>query len=208
MPNHVTTIVRANRDVIHDLLTEDGVDFNRVIPMPDNVIQGGIGSATIDGVYQKVYYPEPIIGEDGKPTKSEPVPYPVGGIDWYEWSIQNWGTKWNAYSDEVLEEDRIVKFDTAWSHPYPVIEALSKKHPDHVIEVAYADEDLGFNLGVYRALNGEYWEYDIPAEGSDAATDLACIIKYGRRYADMESDDVITIEPGQILTQFVAGELT
>ncbi|MCU4350188.1 DUF1281 family ferredoxin-like fold protein [Acinetobacter ursingii] len=38
---------------------------------------------------------------------------------WYEWSIPNWGTKWNAY--EVNVEDNTVSFDTAWNSPDPVL---------------------------------------------------------------------------------------
>ena len=42
-----------------------------------------------------------------------------GYVDWYDWCCEHWGTKWNAhqYSHECGE----VWFETAWSHPYPVI---------------------------------------------------------------------------------------
>lgn len=40
---------------------------------------------------------------------------------WYQWAIQNWGTKWNAYAVNV--EEAQVTFDTAWNSPNPVLEA-------------------------------------------------------------------------------------
>ena len=44
---------------------------------------------------------------------------------WYEWSPQNWGTKWNAYDITVSENQ--VEFDTAWNSPVPVLEAWIAK---------------------------------------------------------------------------------
>lgn len=44
---------------------------------------------------------------------------------WYEWSPQNWGTKWNAYEVTVSENE--VVFDTAWNSPTPVLEAWISK---------------------------------------------------------------------------------
>ena len=63
-----------------------------------------------------------------------------GYVDWYDWCCEHWGTKWNAhqYSHECGE----VWFETAWSHPYPVIAALSRQFPAEVFSVSYADEEL------------------------------------------------------------------
>jgi hypothetical protein len=68
-----------------------------------------------------------------------------GHPTWYEWRINNWGTKWNAY--DFLETDDVsgVSFLTAWSAPHPVIEALAEMFPDieieHCWEEEYEDED-------------------------------------------------------------------
>ena len=67
-----------------------------------------------------------------------------GHKDWYSWSIANWGTKWNAYSQIQIKEN-IISFETAWSTPFPLMEELSRMFPDLTIEVAYADEDIGSN---------------------------------------------------------------
>ena len=65
------------------------------------------------------------------------------GVDnWYEWTKNKWGTKWNSYNIEIDNEDDefiVYKFDTAWSPPEPVIFALRNKFPDVGI-TAFFDE--------------------------------------------------------------------
>ncbi len=86
---------------------------------------------------------------------------------WYSWSIDNWGTKWNAYEIESDGYDTWV-FQTTWAHPTPIIESLSKKYPSLIFKVAYADEDIGSNLGAYQMENGKkILEYK-PREGFEA----------------------------------------
>ncbi len=75
--------------------------------------------------------------------------YNSGG---YDWCIQNWGTKWNAY-DVGFSYDSIY-FCTAWSTPLPIWAELSKRFPDLRLEVEYADEDRGNNCGRLVYVNG------------------------------------------------------
>lgn len=75
-----------------------------------------------------------------------------GHATWYEWCCENWGTKWNAYSNEQEDDDTII-FETAWSNPEPVMLKLSSMYPDATIEHWWADEDMGCNDG-YRAYRG------------------------------------------------------
>lgn len=60
---------------------------------------------------------------------------------WYDWSIENWGTKWNCYEQEHSHNG--FQFWTAWSAPEQIYIALSKQFPDVVITVDFADEDTG-----------------------------------------------------------------
>lgn len=77
-----------------------------------------------------------------------------GENNWYNWSIKNWGTKWNAYDTAITDYDDIF-FDTAWATPRPVFIELSKKFPTVEIQVEHADEDIGSNCGVTIYKNGE-----------------------------------------------------
>lgn len=99
-----------------------------------------------------------------------------GHQDWHKWNSANWGTKWNAYSQEY-KEDGTIKFETAWSTPYPVIEALSRKFPEAVISMRYADEDFGHNCGEYTFQEGDLVEETTPEGGSDEAYELAADIQ-------------------------------
>jgi len=114
---------------------ENEFDFNSIVPMPedsDTFIRHG-GVAP----YEKT-------------------------ANWYDWSWEHWGTKWNASDAELEYEDdghlRYV-FNTAWSAPEPVIRALSEKYQVHVADDFY-DEDFGHNCGRFAAKNGKWAFYD------------------------------------------------
>lgn len=174
MPNHITTIIKSRPARAHHgiLLNADKeVDFNRVIPTPPNVYQGPIdGSIFSPG---NSWAP----AKDWK-TKKIPDDYDpeLHTDNWYTWNSANWGTKWNAYSTELRDND-VIKFETAWAHPTPVIQALTKEHPDIVFDICYASEDTGFNLGVYQVHGVHQHSIDIE-EGTPAAVKLACIIRH------------------------------
>jgi hypothetical protein len=61
---------------------------------------------------------------------------PSDSPNWYDWCCNNWGTKWDACNVDYEEYDGIVTFafDTAWSPPLPVYEALA---------------DMGFEVQAY-----------------------------------------------------------
>ena len=66
-----------------------------------------------------------------------------GAADWYDWSIANWGTKWEVSDTELSEEAESLyyRIETAWSCPLPAFEKLSEQYPDTIIKCFYADED-------------------------------------------------------------------
>lgn len=89
--------------------------------------------------------------EDGRICYENKVNY--GYKNWYNWSIDNWGTKWDA--SETYVEDGEISFETAWSTPYPVIKKLSEIFPDLTLKLRFADESIGDNCGEYHLKNGE-----------------------------------------------------
>lgn len=130
MPNHIINRIEAPAKIIEQLIMKDEngnscFDFNTFIPTPAHVIQGSL--------------------EVGKTYPQE---------TWLEFNTNNWGTKWNAYSF-VQESDTVITFETAWNDPFPVIAAMSRKHPETDFIVSYSDEDYGHNLGIYMIKNGE-----------------------------------------------------
>jgi hypothetical protein len=97
--------------------------------------------------------------EIGKITYENKINY--GYKNWYNWAIDNWGTKWGA-SESYIENGEIV-FETAWSTPLPVIKRLSELFPDLTLKVRFADECVGDNCGEYHLKGGQViydWEID------------------------------------------------
>jgi hypothetical protein len=115
-----------------------------------------------------------------------------GATDWYNWQIENWGTKWNA--SESINFGDGIEFNTAWSTPFNLIIALSKKYPEVSINVRYADEDFGYNVGEYTLLNGEEIECNIPEGGSYDAYIMAMDIQYGGVDEYFDCNEEIFIE--------------
>ncbi len=163
--------------VLSALLNDEReVDFNRVIPMPADmrgfephlgVISRaksllGIHDEPRDGAsydineITKRLSATTAIKALWSPVKAEDIPdifraaqlyQDYGFLYWYDWTCENWGTKWNASQHDVSDA-RKIEFQTAWSAPMPVISKLSEAHPKTPITITYADEDLGSNLGV------------------------------------------------------------
>ena len=73
----------------------------------------------------------------------ETYDFPDGKNDdrWYHWCIDNWGTKWEPdiasvdgdQDSEMLE----ITFNTAWSPPQGVVEAMRTKYPKLTFQCFY-----------------------------------------------------------------------
>lgn len=72
---------------------------------------------------------------------------------WYDWSVSNWGTKWNACSTYYIDDNNI-EFETAWSTPEEIFKEISRKY-NTLVRVEYADEDIGYNCGIIVYDNGK-----------------------------------------------------
>lgn len=162
MPNHVTNIVSFN-DVAEDKVREileaikndefgiGSIDFNKIIPMPDNIFRGNLGT-------------------------EEREKY--GHNNWYDWSISNWGSKWNGYDFIPYDEGHnSIEFHTAWSTVPQVIRALSEKFPEAIVKIQWSDEDFAYNVGEQEYQNGEIISENIPFGGSKEAYELAAEIQ-------------------------------
>lgn len=108
-----------------------------------------------------------------------------GHQDWYGWSVANWGTKWNGGQADVvrLDSNLYVHFDTAWSPPVPIIEALAEQYPACSFELSYCELGCWFAGVVY----GEHGQaYDSPAEDVKAFAEEV----FGFEFDDDSADEV------------------
>lgn len=138
-----TTVQLAARGTVtgHDKC----IDFQKIVPMPPTVYRGDLG-------------------------KKEEEQYGKENC-WYDWSVKNWGTKWNAY-DTTRINASTIQFDTAWSMPHPVMVALSRLYKDVTVKVRWADEDTGCNCGELHLKNGEELHCYLPEKYTKEAYDF------------------------------------
>ena len=104
------------QEILDYIKSDDHIfDFNKVIPMPDHVFKGDLGPQVN------------LFSED----------------NWYGWSCNNWGTKWNACYSRVDGDS--IYFWTAWSPCLPVVKELSRIFPDVPFVLSFVDEGGGFS---------------------------------------------------------------
>jgi hypothetical protein len=204
MPNHVTNIIEIQNLTINEKVNVFSkitnnlgeIDFNLILPCPKelNITSGtstDFGVALINKQVPR-YSQERTFSEwktnlEKKYNKDDIIQFKKTGAiavrniekygvaTWYEFCPDTWGTKWNAYGQEIIEVDshykkwmehsnykkRILKkklkkinsfsfkFQTAWASPMPIINKISEMFPNAVFKISYADEDIGSNCGHY-----------------------------------------------------------
>jgi len=167
MPNWCQNVVyvshpdKEKMDALVEALKQ-GAMFNHIVPMPE-VLKGIVtGSATIDGVQVNEWRRD----EDGNdfviPAEElEAIKKEHGTASWYDWACEHWGTKWDVCNpwdtDEMyIDDDSVVhvfKFDTAWSPPFPVYEAMDNM--GFHIRAEYVEYGMGFH-GAWNS-DGDNW---------------------------------------------------
>ena len=154
MPNHChnrVTIYSANTEAVAKLkqIFEDESCFTQIIPEPDWANTPLLSS---DNRYGTKY------GKDGElPVRSEDpfVTYrfqSTGRADerWYDWRIQNWDTKWDAYDVVVTDDDPDsleIEFNTAWSPPEAICNQIREDYPD--VSVSWFYDEPGCEIAGY-----------------------------------------------------------
>lgn len=97
---------------------------------------------------------------------------------WYEWRVDNWGTKWDA-SDTILfkgedaqetmgsirlpENALVYLFKTAWGPPVEWVEKLSDVYPGAIFHLVYVEE-MGNFSGLFLAWAGLSHSMDLTVD--------------------------------------------
>lgn len=93
-----------------------------------------------------------------------------GYKDWYDFSINEWGTKWDVSSDNVEIVDAntaTAGFDSAWSPPIRAYEQLMEQGFE--IEAFYYESGMGF---VGKWTDGEDQCYEYHGATADTVRDM------------------------------------
>ena len=77
-----------------------------------------------------------------------------GYDNWYDWQCAHWGTKWNACHSDYDKDNETLRFNTAWSIPYPIIAKIAQDHPEVKLD-GYSDEECNQWFDEYTTENGE-----------------------------------------------------
>jgi len=204
MPNWVSTIVKIkaeNEQIINDMVKhiineDDELDFNNIIPMPEDLRHTEASTRQDDYIIVYATDKLQVVADDqwdevmkkgrfstegrffdghlsniqktytmlmNKEISDEELDdmYAKGAMyvsnmdkygcrDWYVWSLNHWGTKWNACDSyyDVDGNELTLYFNTAWSVAEPIIWALVDQYDIKELECTYCDEDCyGGNCG-------------------------------------------------------------
>lgn len=164
MPNYCSCKLEINgpEDQVNAFFEKAGedFDFNNFIPLPEDLRGIVAGSTTVNGervnCYRRRSKETGEIVEDFNFNRDEAeievIPEErqkeliakYGAINWYDWNIKNWGTKWGACDSRVERSENAIYFDTAWSPPIEFVESISPDFPDCEFQLHYAEMGLGF----------------------------------------------------------------
>jgi hypothetical protein len=149
MPNYCNNVVEIRGPVKQvKALVDHKLDFQKIHPYPPELdITAGREGA--DDSPEQIAL---VAAEESNLKK-------YGYKNWYDWCVNNWGTKWNAggdndammvdFDEDVADQGiALFQFDTAWAPPLGVLEKLMETHPELSIECRYHEPGVGF-FGVW-----------------------------------------------------------
>ena len=102
-----------------------------------------------------------------------------GAVDWYDWSVNHWGTKWSdsetEHYDDFINSDGDLKtsmytFQSAWGPPQEGITHIATSFKPLLFDLRYQEPGMMF-CGYARIGNGEV----IHEQTSDLVLDAECV---------------------------------
>lgn len=208
MPNHVTNMIKADAKVISALLDDEcQPDFNKIIPMPEELILEDSGLSHDAQLAAEQVWKLPV-NESDLLHELKIDNFDMRGFELFVQMVKNkrnhgyfddlefaydaWGTKCNAYDmDAKRSSETQLVFRTAWNEPENVFLELSKKFPKEVIQIDFADDDIGQNCGSYQLLNGNIISSEMAPPLSEQSTEeLRKWAQFAFRLAKPNSDPI------------------
>jgi hypothetical protein len=175
MPNHVYNSLQASGTHADLLALKEKLETRpRLVSEDDWTSQG-----TSQFSYHAFVAPEESV-TDGEyhETHGSGPDGPTGQTagNWYNWNLNNWNTKWDAYDvdlswhyDSNKELTSLtVSWQSAWDAPYPVFKAMVEQHPTLDWDFKW-EEEQGWG-GQSVGQDGDYSvtrEWDIPNSHAD-----------------------------------------
>ena len=199
MPNHITTYF-INSDQINwktylsERDNEQFLDFNKIKPIPEalNKVTAPVTlcrnkkemeESTRNGSYRKIskHYSKKLIETHGH-------------NNWYDWSVENWGTKWNSYDNHITEGNKVESIQTAWASPHPVISQLAQLEQQDIF--TYFNDE--FSSRIYYVEYSKEGEINILLAGELTYEEDSCEAEN----IDFESDFKLKDDKALLLSMF------
>ena len=131
MPNHVFAHISVEKKYADKLRESSKVGLCRHYqPMPEE----------LDGSVSGSEEPKP----EWQKQKSKELKEKYGADNWYDWALNNWGTKWGCYEGDFNEDDEKAhySFSTAWS---PVRDSIMYELLKEIPDMHYEwEEEQGY----------------------------------------------------------------
>ena len=172
MPNHchnrvtfysddTTAILKLHKIFSKGLENDDNVDtgsvFGHFVPEPDwtkvPLTENTVKEYSWDKPRGEVGECPVMIIDEEQPIRNGLRFKSTGVMDdrWYNWRVQNWGTKWDCYSLEIDECDMPhgfeVNFETAWSPPEEIHTAICEQFDD--LSMSWFYDEPGCEIAGY-----------------------------------------------------------
>ena len=162
MPNWCENSITITGDEVGQLVEavksdESPFSFNSIIPMPEDIrrttspnkiltteeeVDAHNKKQTEDYTYAQTQEQVDVLKEK------------YGVTNWYDWSIKNWGTKWDITDDDATtidytEGDDMVwyTFDTAWCPPEAIYQHLVEQFPK--LDISWHYHEPGMEMTGY-----------------------------------------------------------
>ena len=172
MPNHchnrvtfysddTTAILKLHKIFSKGLENDDNVDtgsvFGHFVPEPDwtkvPLTENTVKEYSWDKPRGEVGECPVMIIDEEQPIRNGLRFKSTGVMDdrWYNWRVQNWGTKWDCYSLEIDECDMPhgfeVNFEPAWSPPEEIHTAICEQFDD--LSISWFYDEPGCEVAGY-----------------------------------------------------------
>ena len=145
-------------------LNGEPLTLNKILPMPKEL--------------EETTSPTP----DSEAEKAKELAAKYGASNWYDWHINNWGTKWDCDIEEAdydtTPESIVFNFDSAWSPPTKAIVALSKLFPTLSLTLTYREDGCAF-AGILKVGNDEFEDIYHDSSQDEAAYRQFVIDEFG-----------------------------
>ena len=159
MPNHCHNMVtfyaspKHNDQIakIKQMFLDENV-FTQIIPEPDwpntPLTESSVGNWLTDKRGEVGELPVPVENDFGISHRFKSTD--KADDRWYDWRLQNWDTKWDAYDVVVTDADpecTEIEFNTAWSPPEAICYALREQYPD--VSISWFYDEPGCEIAGY-----------------------------------------------------------